>query len=149
RSDLASYKKEITKITNRENLSGNLQDAAKGADILIGLSKQDLFSKKIIKSMNKQGIVFALANPNPEIGRREALGSGAYIYASGRSDDENQINNALVFPGFFRGLIEKKILKVDDKMKVRAAESMASLVKNPGQRKFVPEIFNKKLADTI
>lgn len=149
RKNLEKHKKDIAKITNRENLNGPLKNAVHESDILIGVSQKGLFSKKMIASMNRNAVVFALANPDPEIKRRDALSGGAFIYASGRSDEVNQINNALVFPGFFKGLIDNRIIKVTNKLKIKAAESIAKIIRKPTIDYFIPEIFNRRLADVI
>lgn len=149
RIDLSDYKKEVSAIINKIKIQGSLADACTNADILIGVSQKGLFSSKIIKSMNAKPIVFALANPDPEITRTKAKKAGAFIYASGRSDEPNQINNALVFPGFFRGLIKNNIRKINDEMKVRTANAICSLIKNPTPSKIVPDIFNKDLVRVI
>lgn len=149
RNKMTIFKKEIAEFTNSSNLIGDLDDGVKGADILIGLSKKGLFSQKLIKTMNKKAIVFALANPEPEINQKMAKEAGAFIYANGRSDNKNQINNALVFPGFFKGLIEKRIAKISSVMKLNAAYAIASLIKKPNREKFVVNIFDRRLADAI
>ncbi|OGG03994.1 hypothetical protein A2W14_06070 [Candidatus Gottesmanbacteria bacterium RBG_16_37_8] len=149
RKDLSAYKKEIAKLTNKENIKGSLATACRNCDILIGVSQKGLFSENIIKSMNQKPIVFALANPDPEIRRDEAIKAGVYVYASGRSDDKNMINNALVFPGFFKGLIKWKINKATDQMKVNAATSISSLIVKPTKNHFIPDIFDKRLVKVI
>lgn len=149
RNDLSIYKKEIARITNRTNISGDIENAVKGSDILIGLSKKGVFSKRLIKTMNEKAIVFALANPQPEINKTAAIEAGAYIYANGRSDENNQINNALVFPGFFKGLIDAKITRVTNEMKVSAAEAIAKLIKKPTNKRFISDIFDKRLVNAI
>lgn len=149
RKNLSIYKKKIAILTNREKITGKLKEAVKMSDILIGVSQKNLFTKDMIRSMNVKPIVFALANPDPEIRREDAIRAGAVIYACGRSDEVNQINNALVFPGFFKGLIDNKITKVTDKMKIKAAEAISGLIKSPTKNHFIPEIFDKRLVDVI
>ena len=135
-------------MVNIEKASADLV-ISKGSDILIGVSRKNLFSERMIKSMNKKPIVFALANPDPEINRKDALKGGAYVYASGRSDEKNQINNALVFPGFFKGLIMWKKKHVTNQMKVKAAEAIAWLIVRPTKDHFIPDIFERSLVNTI
>lgn len=149
RKDLNAYKKELAGITSKENKPGKLKEAVRGSDILIGVSRKNLFTKEMLRTMNDKAVVFALANPDPEISRNEAAAAGVFIYANGRSDDPNQINNALVFPGFFKGLINNKIKRVNEGIKVKTALAIASLVKNPVQNKFIPDIFDPGLVKTI
>ena len=136
-------------FSNKYNLSGNLKKAVLKADILIGVSVKRLFKKGIIQSMNPKPVVFALANPDPELTYLEAKKWGVAVYANGRSDCRNQINNALVFPGFFKGLLKRKITKITDQMKLNAAEALTSLVKNPTANHFIPSIFDKRVVPTI
>ena len=119
---------EIAEITNLENLKGGLKDSIKGADVFIGLSAPNLVDEKMIKSMAKNPIVFALANPVPEIMPDVAQKAGAYIVGTGRSDFDNQINNSLAFPGLFRGLLAHNINKITDEMKLECAFAIASCV---------------------
>lgn len=119
---------EIAKITNLENLKGGLKDSIKGADVFIGLSAPNLVDEKMIKSMAKNPIVFALANPVPEIMPDVAQKAGAFIVGTGRSDFDNQINNSLAFPGLFRGLLAHNINKITDEMKLECAFAIASCV---------------------
>lgn len=149
RKSLTTYKKEIAILTNRENITGKLKDAVKTSDILIGVSQKNLFTKDMIRSMNKKPIVFALANPDPEIRRIDAIRAGVVIYACGRSDEVNQINNALVFPGFFKGLIKWKIRKITNELKIKAAEAISGLIKKPTVNHFIPDIFDKRLVNVV
>lgn len=143
------YKKELAEITNPDNKRGNLTQAVLGSDILIGVSQKNLFTGKMIRSMNSKTIIFALANPDPEINREEALKAGAAVFASGSSTDQNQINNALVFPGLFRGLIDSRRQRITQKLKIKTAEAIASLVKKPTNRKFMPSVLDKNLVRKI
>jgi malate dehydrogenase (oxaloacetate-decarboxylating) len=129
--------------------SGNLSKAAEKADIIIGVSQKDLFTEEIVTRMNKNPIVFALANPAPEVTEKDAIKWGTAVYANGRSDCTNQINNALVFPGFFKGLLKYRIRNISMEMKVNAALAISSLVSMPTQKFFMPSILNKKLVKTI
>ena len=149
RQDLEGYKKNLLVISNRENQSGNLNQAVKNADILIGVSQKDIFTKDIIKNLNNKSIVFALANPDPEITASNANKWGVIVYANGRSDNINQVNNALVFPGFFKGLIQKKITRITNKMKLSTAIALASLIKKPTSKCFIPSIFDRRIVPTI
>lgn len=149
RSSLEHHKKELLKITNPGNLNGDMLTACQNADILIGVSKKNLFTKEIIKKMATDPIVFALANPDPELTENKAKKWGAKVYANGRSDSQNQINNALVFPGFFKGLLKYRIKNITDEMKLKTALAIADLVKNPAPEYFVPRIFDKSLVATI
>lgn len=149
RTDLDDYKKKLLLITNKNNLSGDLKTAAKTGDILIGVSKRGIFTREIIKSLNQKSIVLALANPDPEISPEDAKNWGISVYACGRSDYPNQINNALIFPGFFKGLLAERITKVTYEMKVNAAQALASLIKIPTRNNFIPSIFDKRIVPAI
>ncbi len=149
RKDLNKEKMDLLKISNLDNLSGDLNKAIKNADIFIGVSKPKLLTKKHIQSMNEKAIIFAMANPDPEIYPDEAKKAGAFIVATGRSDFPNQINNALAFPGIFRGALDNKIQKITDKHKIATAEVIAKLVKKPTVDKIVPDIFEANLVKSI
>lgn len=149
RNDLEAYKKDLLLLTNRTNQSGNIIQAVKNADILIGVSQKGIFTKEVIKSLNNKSIVFALANPDPEISKVNAKKWGVAVYANGRSENQNQVNNALVFPGFFKGLIRKKITSITNSMKLNTAIALASLIKKPTFNNFIPSIFDKRIVPTI
>lgn len=149
RDYLYPHKKELLKIIAQEPSEGNLHTAMKGADVFIGVSKANVLKMQDVKLMNPQGIVFGLANPVPEILPEKAKKAGAYIIATGRSDYPNQLNNALVFPGFFRGLLDGRISKVTSKMKLEAARALASLVKKPTPECIIPSIFDKRVAPVV
>ena len=121
-------KKEIWKITNPDNLQGKLVDAMVGADVFIGVSGPELVTEEMMKKMNKESIVFAMSNPVPEIAPEDAKRAGARIIGTGRSDLPNQINNVLAFPGIFRGALNVKASDINEKMKMAAAEALASLI---------------------
>ncbi len=121
---------EIAEKTNLKNFKGDLREGIKNADVFIGLSAPDLLDENMIKSMNKNAIVFALANPTPEIMPDIAKKYGAFISASGRSDFPNQINNSLIFPGLFNGVIKNNIKKITNEMKINCAFALASMVKD-------------------
>ena len=122
------YKDEIALKTNRELLKGNLADALKGADVFIGFSGANLVSPEVVKSMTKDPIVFALANPEPEIWPEAAKKAGAAVVGTGRSDYPNQVNNVLAFPGIFRGTIDAGARVINEEMKIAAAYAIANIV---------------------
>ncbi len=142
-------KAEIAQLNNLDNPSKTLREALQGADIFIGLSIGNLLQAKDIKTMNSKPIVFALANPTPEIMPEDAKKGGAFVIGTGRSDFPNQINNALVFPGIFKGLLAKKkqVVEINDEIKV--AETIAKLVKNPTPTKLLPTVTNKQVAKEV
>ncbi|OGF25498.1 malate dehydrogenase [Candidatus Falkowbacteria bacterium RIFOXYB2_FULL_34_18] len=141
---LNKYKAGIVKKINKNKLSGGLAEAMVGADVFIGLSKPELVNTEMIKSMNNNPIIFAMANPVPEVMPDIAIKAGALIVGTGRSDFPNQINNALVFPGIFRGLIDSGVKQVTQKMKLRAALALAFTVKKPNKNMILPKVNNKK-----
>lgn len=147
--ELTPVKREISKITNTKNEKGLLKDAIKNADVFIGVSVGNILDKEMLKSMNKNSIIFALANPIPEVTPEFAKKHRAKIIATGRSDYPNQINNVLVFPGIFRGLVDYKIKKVNSKIKIEVAKAIASSVKRPRKDKIVPDVFDKKIVQNI
>jgi len=149
RAGLDPYKKLLTEVTNKNNLSGGLKDAMKNADVFIGVSKANLLTSADIKLMNKGAIVFAMANPVPEIMPEEAKKGGAAIVATGRSDMPNQVNNSLAFPGIFKGALEIRAKKITKEMKIAAAEALAKLVENPTAEKIVPGPFDEGVAETV
>lgn len=128
---------------------GNLADALKGADMFIGLSKGNLLTQTHIKSMSPKPVIFALANPIPEIMPDVALRAGAGVVATGRSDFPNQINNALVFPGVFRGALDRRVKNITPLMQVRVAKALAGLVKRPTAKKIIPDVFDTRVVKTV
>lgn len=149
RTDLNESKKLLLEFTNRANVSGSLEDILTGADVFIGVSQPGLLTSKMVKSMNKNPVIFALANPTPEIMPDEAKAAGAVVVATGRSDFPNQVNNALAFPGIFRGALDNHVSKITDKHKIAAAEAIAGMVANPTEDQIIPSIFIPDLAATI
>jgi len=149
RQDMSAVKKEFLTWTNKRNLSGALSDALKGADIFIGVSKAGLLNAEHIKSMAKDPIVFAMANPDPEIMPEEAFAAGAAVVATGRSDFANQANNLLVFPGIFRGAIDGRIKKITVEMKLAAAKALAAYVAQPTADCIIPNPFDKRVASVV
>ena len=123
-----NYKTELSKITNKSGEKGSLTEVLKGADVFLGVSAPDLLTKEDIKSMAKNAIVFACANPTPEIMPAEARAGGAAVVATGRSDFPNQVNNVLAFPGIFRGAFDVRAKEINDEMKRAAAEALALVV---------------------
>ena len=144
-----AHKKELAAKTNPRQVAGGLREALKGADVLVGVSGPNLLSAKEVRLMAPSAIVFAMANPMPEIMPDEAKKGGAAVVGTGRSDYPNQINNSLVFPGVFRGALDHKVSKITDKMKLRAAKNLAALVKKPTKDKIVPDPFEKGIAAAI
>ena len=142
-------KEEIARMNNLDNPSTTMREAMKGADIFIGLSVGNLLSSDDIAIMNDKPIVFALANPIPEISPEEAKAGGAFIIGTGRSDFPNQINNALVFPGVFRGLLDKEKKDVSIEMEIRVAKAIAGLIKKPKVNKILPTVTNRKVAKVV
>jgi len=149
RNDLNSIKQSLLGITNSQDQHGSLKDALKNSDIFIGLSSGGKLPAELIKTMNPDSIVFALANPEPEILLSEATLAGAAVVASGRSDFVNQINNVLVFPGLFKGLIENKVVEVSAKIKMNAAMALAAVVKQPTAEKIIPSVFDPAVVEAI
>jgi malate dehydrogenase (oxaloacetate-decarboxylating) len=148
RKDLNPYKQEIAGLTNKENVSGTMAYAMKGADVFIGVSVGGIVSPEMIRSMAADPIVFALANPVPEIMPEKAKKEGARITGTGRSDCPNQINNALAFPGIFRGALLVRAKDINEEMKLAAAEALASLVE-PGEESILPQIFDARVAPAV
>jgi len=149
RFDLNEVKTELASLTNHQNITGGLDEAVEGRDVFIGVSSGDLLTAKHIQSMATDSIVFALANPNPEIDPSLASSAGALVVATGRSDYPNQINNALVFPGVFRGLLDGKIKNIDIAMEVKVAKALASCVSDPNPHKIIPEIFDEQVVPVV
>jgi len=123
-----AVKAEVAKFTNRENLTGSLADVIKGADVFIGVSVAGALTKEMVASMNPDSIIFAMANPDPEIMPDEAKAAGAKVVGTGRSDFPNQVNNVLAFPGIFRGALDVRATHINEKMKVAAVEAIAGLI---------------------
>ena len=151
RSDLNDTKKEMLKITNPENRSGSLADAVAGTDIFVGVSAPGVLTGDMIKTMNAEPIIFAMANPVPEIMPDEAKAAGARIVGTGRSDFPNQINNVVAFPGIFRGALEARAPQITEEMKLAAAEAIAAAV--PADKLcedyIMPEAFDTKVRDAV
>ncbi len=148
RKGLNKYKKDISLKTNKQKIKGRLEEVLVGADVFIGVSISNLVDAKMIKYMNPEPIIFAMANPIPEIMPDKALKAGASIVGTGRSDFPNQINNALVFPGLFKGLLEGWKTRVTMEMKIAVALAIAYSVK-PTKNKILPSILDRKVVDKI
>ena len=140
RKGMAPYKNELAKVTNPNNVQGLIQDAVKGADVLVGVSGPGTISRAHIESMAEDAIVFALANPIPEIKPDDAKAAGARIVATGRSDYPNQVNNSLAFPGIFRGALDRGVNAITDDMKLAVAKKIAGLVKKPTAECIIPSV---------
>lgn len=148
RTDLNTEKTILLDYINSSQ-SGSLQDALSGSDIFIGVSRAGLLTSELVKTMAKDPIIFALANPTPEIMPDEAKSAGAAIMATGRSDFANQINNSLAFPGIFRGALDNGVKKITDQHKLAAAEAIAALVENPSASEIIPSPFDKRVVKTV
>ncbi|MFZ2193199.1 MAG: NADP-dependent malic enzyme [Candidatus Moraniibacteriota bacterium] len=146
---LNGSKMEIAKITNPENVQGNVRDALTGADVFIGVSAPNILTEEDISKMNKKSIVFAMANPIPEIMPERARAGGAFIVATGRSDFPNQLNNVLAFPGIFRGVFDNNTKVITDNHKIKVAEAIASLIKKPTSGKIIPEALDLRVAKIV
>ncbi|MBR3575360.1 MAG: NADP-dependent malic enzyme [Lachnospiraceae bacterium] len=151
RTDLNSTKKEMLKITNPENRSGKLSDALVGTDIFVGVSAPGVLTQEMIKTMNPDPIIFAMANPTPEIMPDEAKAAGAKIVGTGRSDFPNQINNVVAFPGIFRGALEARAPQITEEMKLAAAEAIAAAVPADKlcEEYIMPEAFDPNVRDMV
>lgn len=138
---------EIAKITNPDNLKGKLEDVIKGADLFIGVSAGNVLSKEMASTMNKDAIIFAMANPTPEIFPEDAKEAGVRIVGTGRSDFDNQINNVLAFPGVFRGALDVRATEINEEMKVAAAYAIANYVKEDElcEEYIIPKPFIKEV----
>lgn len=148
RDDLNQEKKALLPYLET-SLSGTLNDAIAGADIFIGVSKPGLLTADTVSNMNEKPVVFALANPTPEIMPDEAKAAGVAIIATGRSDFPNQVNNALAFPGIFRGALDHGVKKITDEHKIAAAEALASLIKNPTAEEIIPSPFDPRVVPAV
>lgn len=143
--------KEMVEVTNLSNAKGTLADALKGADIFVGVSAPGIVTKEMVASMNKDAIIFAMANPVPEIMPDLAKEAGARIVGTGRSDFPNQVNNVEVFPGIFKGALEGRASQITEEMKLAAATAIASLIPDDelSDTRILPEPFDPRLAETV
>ena len=143
--------KAMCEVTNLDNLTGSLQDAMKNADIFIGVSAPGIVSKEMVASMNKDAILFAMANPTPEIMPDEAKAAGAKVVGTGRSDFPNQVNNVVAFPGIFKGALEGRATQITEKMKLAAALAISGLVSldELNENNILPQAFDPRVADVV
>ena len=149
RPDLNESKQEIANLTNPRKASGSLAAVLVGADVFIGVSGPEVLTGADVATMGENAIVFALSNPVPEILPEEAKKGGAAVIATGRSDFPNQINNALVFPGIFRGALDKGVHMITDESKLRAAKALAALVVRPTAKKIIPDVLDKRVVPAV
>ncbi|HYH75468.1 MAG TPA: NADP-dependent malic enzyme [Candidatus Saccharimonadales bacterium] len=149
RTDLNDEKRKLLQYTNLSGVDGSLEDALQGADVFIGVSKAGLLTADMVKTMDKDPIIFAMANPVPEIMPDVARAAGVAIMATGRSDFPNQVNNALAFPGIFRGALDNRVRTITDEHKIAAAEVIASLVEKPDAEHVVPSVLDDRLVAAI
>ena len=149
--DLNWMQKEMTKVTNLEGRIGLLADALKGADIFVGVSAPNIVTPEMVASMNQDAILFAMANPVPEIMPDLAKAAGAKVVGTGRSDFPNQVNNVVAFPGIFKGALEGRATKITEEMKLATAKAIASLVPDEelNENNILPEAFDPRVADVV
>ena len=145
------YMQELANITNPDNVTGTLKDAMVGTDVFIGVSAPNIVSKEMVKTMNKDGIIFAMANPTPEIFPEDAKEAGIAVMGTGRSDYPNQINNVLAFPGVFRGALDVRASEINEEMKVAAAYAIANSVsaEDLNAENIIPKAFDLKVQDLV
>lgn len=145
------YKDQIAAVTNSQHEAGQLVDVIKGADVFIGVSKGNLLSEEMVKTMNKDAIILAMANPNPEILPDKAKAAGARVVCTGRSDFPNQVNNLLAFPGIFRGALDVRATDINEQMKIAAAYAIASLVSDDELKEeyVITNPFDERVAPTV
>ena len=150
RSDLHESKQALIRegVIYAE-MEGGLEAALVGADVFVGLSKGGILTEKLIRTMNPSPILFALANPIPEVMPDIARKAGAGVVATGRSDFPNQVNNALVFPGVFRGALDRRVRNITDAMKLKAAKALAGMILKPHAENIIPTVLNKKVVGTV
>lgn len=151
REDLNPWLADLAEKTNRSMLQGTMADALAGADVFIGVSAANILKPEMVKSMNQDAIIFAMANPVPEIGYHEAIEAGAKVVGTGRSDFPNQINNVLAFPGVFRGALDCRASDINDEMKVAAAKAIASLIPEDrlAEDCIIPSAIDPKVAAVV
>lgn len=151
REDLNPIKEQMAKITNREHIAGTLAEVIKGADVFIGVSGPGILTAEMVKTMAKDPIIFACANPTPEIFPEEAKKAGAAVLSTGRSDFPNQVNNVLCFPGLFRGALDVRASKITENMKIAAAYAIAGLVRDDELNAdyILPKAFDPRVKDAV
>ncbi len=149
RSDLNPSKRRLAETTNPRGLAGDLSAALRGADIFIGVSAKDALKPEMVRLMNPEPIIFAMANPSPEIMPDAARSAGALIVATGRSDFPNQVNNVLAFPGIFRGALDHGVKRIGSSMLIRAAENLAACVAEPAPDRILPDPLDKGIVGKV
>lgn len=151
RDNLDSSKEEIAKLTNRDKLKGSLAEMLKGSDVFIGVSAPNTVTEEMVRSMNDNSIIFAMANPTPEIFPEDAKKAGARVIGTGRSDFANQINNVLAFPGIFRGALDVRAREINEEMKVAAAFAIANSIsaEELNEEYIIPKAFNKEVQNMV
>lgn len=151
REGLNWIKEEMAEVTNQDKVEGTLADAIKGADVFIGVSAPGTVTKEMVASMNEDAIIFACANPTPEIFPEDAKAAGARVVATGRSDFPNQINNVLAFPGIFRGTFDVRATDINEEMKVAAAHALAQLISDDelSEDYIIPKAFDKRVGPAV
>jgi malate dehydrogenase (oxaloacetate-decarboxylating) len=149
RVDLDSAKRALAKSTNREKRKGGIVEAVVGADAVVGVSGPGCIIPEHIQIMAQRPIVFALANPVPEIMPAQAYAGGAVVVATGRSDFPNQVNNALVFPGIFKGALHRKVPYISDEIKIRVAKKLAGLITHPTPTHILPSLFDARVVPAV
>ena len=149
RTGMNPHKTELARLTNPRKVKGDLADAMKNADVFLGVSGKGLLKDEHVASMALRSIVFAMANPEPEILPSEAKRAGAMVIATGRSDYPNQINNSLVFPGIFRGALDRGVKKITTETKLRAARALATLIKRPTTTKIIPDMLDPRVTKAV
>jgi malate dehydrogenase (oxaloacetate-decarboxylating) len=149
RSDLNEAKERIARETNPRQIKGSLADALKDADVFLGLSVAGIVSQEMVESMAEDAIVFAMANPDPEIMPHLALQAGARVVATGRSDFPNQVNNVLGFPGIFRGALDVRASDINEPMKVAASRAIAALAEPVSEDKIIPSPLDQRVVPAV
>ena len=151
RENMLPHTTELARLTNPEGRTGVLADALVGADVFVGVSAANILKPEMVRTMNRDAVVFAMANPTPEISYEEAVAAGVRIIATGRSDYPNQINNVLVFPGIFRGALDARARDITYPMKLAAAYAIAGLISETELREdyIIPSAFDKRVAKAV
>jgi len=149
RNDLNKAKTELLKYSNFQDVKGDIHDVIKGADVFVGVSKGNILTQADVKNMAPDPVIFAMANPTPEIMPEDALAAGASIVGTGRSDYPNQINNVLAFPGIFKGALMARAATISTEMKLAAAYAIARSVENPTKDMVIPSALDTSLADVV
>ena len=149
REGLYGHKLALARDTNPRRVSGTLADALRGAEVFIGVSSGGLVTQEMVRSMAPGPVVFAMANPTPEISYAEALAAGAAVAGTGRSDCPNQINNVLAFPGVFKGALSVRARDINTAMKAAAVEALAGLIAEPAPERIIPDAFDPRVAEAI